>query len=282
MLSATQIKEIAALLHLDETKFSAAVTVAEEQAVEIPKGILSFLPDELQTLKTNEYNTGKKAGVEMDVKSIKEELGLEFQGKTIKGLLEAANAKAVKDAGIDPGQKVTELTQKITTLTKTVQDQELALREKDKTVAAVKTRGELYKHIPAPGENGPALANDDVINLMEANGYSFAYNDAGALVASKAGQALNDKLGDPTPIADVVKGFMTEKKLISAEGGGAAGAAGAGAGRGGVGSGKAPVYGKLSEIIAAWKGEGKSTNGSDFQDAVMEHKKQNPELDLNA
>lgn len=252
-----------------------------EKAIKDEKEVDFVIPDkltvlddaEVQTLKTNEYNSGKVAGVEMSVKETKDKMGLNFSGKTIEGLVEAATKKALDDAKVTPDEKVKELEGKITTLQGTVKEYETKMAEKDSEVTTIKTNSELYKHIPAPGENGPALGADDVIQLMKANGYEFK-NENGAITAYKGGKQLQDKLSNALPVKDVVSGFMKEKKLIIEDG--------TPGGRGG-GDKKAAVKAtKYSELEKQFKADGKSLLGEEFSKAVQQAVKDNKEFDMNA
>jgi hypothetical protein len=235
--------------------------------------VSTFTDDEITTLKNNEYNRGKTTGTEIAVKETKEKLKLDFQGKTLEGLIEAASKKALADAKIEPEKKVTELQDKITNLQTTVQDYEKKLADKDAEVANVKTTGELYKYIPEPGENGPALGKDDVIQLMKANGYDFKMNESGALVPYKGGKEVQDKLSNPRAVNDVIQEFMKEKKLIPGEA--------AAGGRGGGDNKPGAKATTLSELSEQFKAQGKDTKGLEFSEAVEKAVAENKDFALD-
>jgi hypothetical protein len=267
------IQKIATFLKIKDTDLETAIKDEKEVDISIPEKLSTFTDDEVQTLKTNEYKSGKEAGVEMAVKDAKEKLGLNFTGKSIDGLVEAATKKALDDAKIAPDAKVEELQTKITTLQGTVKEYETKLAEKETEVSGIKLNGELYKHIPKPGENGPALGADAVIMLMKAEGFEFKQEN-GAVVAYKGGKAVIDKLSNNLPVNEVISGFMKEKKLISEEA--------APGGRGGgdkLPSGKAM---KLSELKKQFADQGKSLLGEEFSQAVAQASKDNKEFDLSA
>lgn len=272
MLKKEVIAKLAALAKIKVEDLQAAITAEAETDLAIDETVASYSPDELTQLKNNEYKSGKEKGVEMAIKEAKEKHGFEFQGKTIDGLVEAASKKALAEAKLEPNQKVQELTEKITNLQKTVGEYEGKLTEKDKEVMSVKINGELYKHIPKPGENGPALGADDVIQLMRANGYEFKLEE-GKTVTYKDGKVVQDKVSNPLSAGDVVQSFMKEKKLITEDqqiGG-----------RGGNGGNAPAGYSKLSDLTNKYKAEGKSLLGEDFSKEVAEAQKANPNFDLN-
>jgi hypothetical protein len=267
------LQKLAIVAKVKLEDLEAAQTAKEDTAVAIPEKLSSYTDDEVQTLKTNEYNSGKVAGVEMAVKDTKEKMGLNFSGKTIDGLLEAATKKALDEAKIQPDKQVQELQEKVTNLQNTVKGYETKMAEKDVEVSGMRINGELYKHIPAPGDNGPALSQDNIIQLMKGDGYEFK-QDNGIVAAYKSGKQLQDKLSNPLPVKDVITEFLKEKKLVTEEG--------TPGGRGGDDK-KPPVKAtKLSELKKNFTDQGKSLLGEEFSQAVTQAVKDNKDFDLKS
>lgn len=271
MLKKETLTKIATLLKVKETDLETAIKDEKEVDVEIDSTLGSFTDKELKKLKSNSYNEGKEAGIEMEVDEIKKSEGLEFTGKSVKSLLEAKAAKVLEDAKIEPNKKVEALEKQVGTLKVSVQDFETKLKEKDSEVETVKLKSEVYKHIPAAGENGPALGQDDVFQLMISNGLTPKLEN-GKTVFYKGDQRVNDKLGDPVAANEVIKGFMTEKKLIVE--------AVIPGGRGGGDKGGGTKAGKLSELKAQFTTEGKSLLGEEFSKAAQEAAK-DKDFDMN-
>jgi hypothetical protein len=271
MLTQDTIKRLAALAKVSVEDLTAAITSTEETAVTINEKLVAFTDTEIETLKDNTYKDGKKAGVEMSVKEIKEKQGLEFQGKTIEGLLEAATKKALDDAKLTPDKQVTELSEKVKTLQATVQTYENRIAEKDAEVNTIKTKTELYKHIPEL--EGLALGKDDVIQLMAANGYQYKLQD-GKLVMEKDGKVMQDNVANPLPAQDVVTSFLKEKKLISDQ---PPAPGGRGAGDRKPAAGNAV---KMSELKEQFTSQGKSLQGEEFNNAVQKAVADNKDFDL--
>lgn len=268
MLKQETIQKIESLLKIKG--LADAIKSETETDIEI-ENVSVFSEDEIQTLKSNSYKEGKKAGVEMDVDDVKKELGLDFQGKSVKGLIEAHKKKVLEDAKIEPAEKVKELESKVATLQTTVQSQEKLLADKENEVSGVKTKSELYKHIPDFGDR-LALGQDDVIQLMISNGYEFKLQD-GTLVPYKGGQVLQDKLSNPLSAKDVVNSFLTEKKLVVPEN--------VNGGRG-AGDNKPPAAAtRLSDIKKSFEAAGKSVLGVEFSQAVAQAAKDNPEFKMS-
>jgi hypothetical protein len=180
----------------------------------------------------------------------------------LDGLLNAYKNKILADAKIEPAEKVKELEQKLSTLQKTVGEYEQTLAAKDSEVTSVKINTELYKHIPAPKEDGPALDQDDIIDMMRRKGYDYKL-EGGKVVVYKDGQKMTDKVGNDLGAKDVVESFLKERKLITE-------AAPLPTGRG-AGDGKqTTVFTKFSEVKSHFEAQGKSINGEEFMNKVNE------------
>jgi hypothetical protein len=268
------ITKMAAILKIKETDFIAAAEAKEEVDIVIADDLETMTKTELTTLKANEYKSGKTAGVEMTVKEVKEKHELEFTGKTIDGLLEAYGKKVIADAGIEPTKKVTELEGKIKTLQTTVTEQEKKIAEKDTEVEKISTKSELYKHIPLPAEDGPALSQDNIVSLMVAEGYEFK-REGGVLIPYKDGKQLQDKLSNAREVKDVISDFLTEKKFVKGE-------AETPTGRGAGDKKPGPKAGKLSELKKQFQADGKSMLGEEFKAAVDKAVADNKEFDMNS
>lgn len=269
MLKQETIQKIESLLKIKG--LAEAITSTEEVDLSIDDKLTAFTEEEVQTLKSNSYKDGKKAGVEMEVDDLKKEMGLEFQGKTVKGLAEALKKKTLEDAKIEPNEKVKELEGKLTTAQKAVQELEGRIVEKENEVASTKVNTELYKYIPAPKEDGPAIDQDDIIFKMKREGYEFKLED-GKVVPYKAGVKITDKVGNDLAPKDVVEGFLKEKKLISAE-------PTVPGGRGGGDKKPSGKAGSVSELKKDFEAQGKNVQGQEFAQAVQEAAK-DPEFKM--
>lgn len=265
------LQRIAVLTKVKVEDLEAAIKDDKEVDVAIDEKLTVMSETEVTTLKTNEYNSGKSKGVEMAVKETKEKLELDFQGKTIDGLIEAHKKKVLDEAKINPEKKVTDLEQKVLTLQKTITEQEKTIAEKETEVTGVKINGELMKHIPSFGEEGPALGSDDVIAMMNRNGYEFKLEN-GKVVPYKDGKQLQDKLSNPREAKEVVSDFLKQKKFITDDK--------TPAGRGSGDKRPASKAGTLTELKDKFKAEGKSLLGSEFSAAVEAAAKENKDFDM--
>lgn len=272
-LKKEDIQKLAILAKIPVPDLEKAIGEKEEVALTIQDKLNVYSEDEVTTLKKNEYNSGKTAGLEIAVKETKEEMGLEFTGKTIKGLIEAAQKKAVDEAKINPDQRVKELQDKLTNVQNTVKEYETKMAEKDTEVSGIKLNYELSKHIPVVGENGPSFMPDEVIQLMKINGYEFKQEN-GAVVPYKDGKQLQDKLSNALPAKDVITNFMKEKKLITEEA--------VPGGRGGKDQKPGAKATKYSELKEQFIAQGKNLQGEEFAKAVQQAVTDNKEFDMNS
>lgn len=207
MLKKETIEQVEKLLKIKTGTLATAIADAAEVDVPIDDKLSVLSDDEVTTLKTNSYKDGKKAGVEMEVDAVKKELNLDFTGKTIKGLLEAGQKKAIEDAKIAPDQKVTELEGKLKTAQETATDFENKWKDSESKLSSTQTEGLIAKDMPES-----SLPASKVLLLMKADGYEFK-NEEGKIVWYKAGRALTDRLGNNLDTKAVASEYITAEKL---------------------------------------------------------------------
>jgi len=270
MLKKETVALIAKLTKTKVEDLEAAIKDEKEVDVVIDEKLTVLTEDETKTLKSNSYKEGKLAGVEMEVDEIKKEKGLEFTGKTVKGLVDAVAKKTLTDAKIDPDKKVTELEEKLKTVQQTATELQTKLTEKDAEVSSVKTQAMIVKDLPA----NTTLPADKILLLMKADGYDYKTED-GKIIWMKDGKAVTDKLGSNLDTKTIATEYVTANKLIATEDAGAGG-------RGGVDAGGSGKGGKLSDIKKKFEVEGKSLLGTEFSDAVAAAAKEDKDFDMNS
>lgn len=251
-----------------------AFKAQEVVEVKLPEKQIVLSEAEHTTLKNNEYNNGKNAGVEMAIKDFKTKEGIDFNGKTLEGLVAAVKNKALEEAGKDPGEQVKDLQTRLSTLQQQHQTLQQTLSSKDGELGKLSTYNSILSSIPSLGEGATPVPK--VIKLMEMEGYEFKNVD-GKLLPSLNGQTIVDDMSNPKPIADVIKTFATENNMgpkVAAEKEDERG------GRGG--SNRTPQkFTKLSEFTEHYKASGKNAQGGEFMDALDAIRKDNPDFDMN-
>jgi hypothetical protein len=273
----TTLDKIAGLLKLKPEDVTAAAANKDEVDLEIPEGLTVLTAEEVTTLKTNEYKSGKTNGVEMAVKESRDKLGLTFAGKTMDGLIDAVKAHAIAEAKINPDERVKTLQTDLEKVRATATDFENKHKAAEGQLQVLQLNTEIAAFIPA----GAILPANKIIGLMAMDGFTFK-KEEGKVVAYKDGTALKDKLSEILPVKDVITGYVTENKFIGAEDdttGAAAGGRGKPGGPGGPTGGK---LNKLSELRAQFAKDGKSELSKEFMDKAQELKTADPNFDLNA
>lgn len=161
-----------------------------------------------------------KAAIEIEVKNIRNELGLEFQGKTVKNLVEAITAKNKEEFSKEPTEQLSKALKDVDTLKETVK----SLQE-DKTKVetdfnsyrnGLKLESELKKHLP----KNLLIPEDDALLILKSKLNPVIEGDK--VVFKKGDEILKDKTTlDPLPSEKVMADFFAENKhyLKAIEGG---------------------------------------------------------------
>jgi len=272
MLSQETIKKLAEYLRIKPEDLQTAISSDTEQAIDIPE-LTVFIKDELEkrdsNLKTKNYNEGKTAGAEMIIKSMKEENGIDIEGKEPKQFVEALKKKFIEEAKIEPDKKVQELTQMNENFKATIAKLE---REKTESEANFKKMS-LQSNILNGITKDYLLSKNDLFLLMQNSGYTFE-EENGKIIAKKHGETLRDaKMQDPLNFDVVFDEFATEKGLVKQEQNPLPG------GRGGASSKTLPAaFATLAEFKKSWEEQGKSTNSHEFATKAQEYAKNNPDF----
>jgi len=276
MLSKETLTKIASTLKLKVEDLETAIKSETEVSVDIPT-LTVLTADELTARDENigrtKYNEGKTAGVEMGVKELKNELGLEFDGKDIKSLVNAVQTKTLADAKVEPNKKVEELNMVVANLQKTIAEKET---EKSTILNQLQTTTLNTKILGLLPQNRSSVLNDDEYMTLVKKVYEFA-EEEGKLVVKKDGNIVrNATTQSPLEPKEVLDSFFTERKFIEQKQGNQGGQGGGNSG------GNAGVFTKLSELEQKFVKDGKSLQGTEFASAVAEARKANPQFDLTA
>lgn len=278
MIPKSTILKMAALLKMDEAAITAAYDNQAEQEVELPT-VEVFTAQEIAArdtqVKKQALAEGGSAAIEMLVKDKKKELGLEFEGKDVGKLLEAYQTKILADAKLVPDEALKKKDEIINGLRTNI-----TALEKEKTdaigqAAKIKQETTIKASIPT---NLSGVEPDEVLASMRLKGYDFIEED-GKIVAKKDGQLVADKSLQPLALADVIKGYATERKWLAEEGGGKAGRGG-GSSRKLAAGGAKPTT--LSQAEESWVADGKSAGTADYQRYVDGLMQENKDFDLNS
>ncbi len=222
MLKKEQEVYLADTLGMNIETLKEALTSDKEVEISYKSG--TFLDDESLTslkssVKSEGYNEGKVAGVEIEAKRIKESKGIEIEGKDFDKIFDAFESSVLTNAKIEPTKKVKELSDSLEKL-QNQYNTDIGLKdgiitEKENTIKSIKSSNDLMHEIP-DGLKG--LSNPQFATLAKSE-FSFEYNDAGIFIAKdKGGNVVKDKLEKPIPVKDVLTDFATQNSWFGANG----------------------------------------------------------------
>lgn len=178
-------------------------------------------------------------GVEIAVKKTREELGLEFTGKSIKDLSTAISEKAVKEAGLNPDEKVVKLTATLTEKEAALNAAIQRATDAEANTKALKSSFRIEKELDNYIPKNTLLPAEDIKTILKSK-LSFRENENGVLesVDSNGNVMKNPTTADLLPMKDVVESFFRDNihYLKEVEGG-----AGGGNSKGGGTGGKQTV-----------------------------------------
>lgn len=218
------IKNVGAIesaFKLEPGSLQKAIDNEEEVDVTIPELTIRTLEeDDTRTgnLKT-QYHT---AGMEIAIKTARDEMGLEFQGKTMANFADAVSKKALEGANIEPNKKIQELEADKLKLQENITGLEGVISEKD-TLFKKETQKRTIDNLIEKNITGElSLPKSDVSTLFKSK-YDVSLDETDKLVISKGGEVLKNKTTlSNLGIDEVMKDFLpnyTKKVQGGAAGG---------------------------------------------------------------
>lgn len=192
MISKKSIEKMAKTLGVDKAKLDEALNAETEIDIEIPE-VKVFTDEGLRKIKSESYNDGKEAGVEIEVKKFKTENNLQFSGKSISDL--ANHLQSVSDVD----GRVKKLQENLTA----AEQKALQFEQKLQTV---EIENEIYNAIPAE-YNG--LSKRALKAIAEVDGNITFKKEDGKLNAYRNGERVRDeRTQSDLPVGDVLKNFF--------------------------------------------------------------------------
>lgn len=254
----------------DEVIAKAIEDKTEE--LDVTTDLIVRTPDEERTFVNNTRSEAKNTGIEVAVKEVKKELGLDFTGKDIKDLVKAAGEKAVEEAKLNPDKAVEKLKGDVETLKNTITTLTTEKQNAENGLKSYRNTIEIDRAIESALPDKLAIDRDDAKILLKSK-MRFDVDDAGRVITmNEAGEVMKSSTtADPLPVKDVLDDyFRTNPKYITGPG------AGNGGGDSGSGGGKV----KFSEYLKAKKDEGADTASAEFT-AEVAKKSAAGEIDMD-
>jgi len=215
------IQELAKFVKGGAEVLQKAIESKENVSLELVDG--SFVSDdELNSLKDERFNAGKKEGntigYDFALKDIKKDFGIELEGKDRKEIVKAVQSKIMSDAKIEPDKKISDLNTSLENLRKQYEtdktnweNQELSYKGKLKDISIM---SELQKQMP--GELKGLKSNQFAVLARQE--YNFDFDEDGSFIVKKGKEVLKDKMERPIPPKNILTDFATQNGWLSVEG----------------------------------------------------------------
>lgn len=215
------IKRLEDALKLEAGTLSNALSSEEEVTIELPELIIRT-KDENETFVNNLKNEAKAAGVEMAVKEARNNLGLEFEGKTIENLLDAHGKKVVADKKAElgePNKRIEELTADVSKLQNVVKEKDTAYETLQNQIKQTENARKLDTKLMGLIPDNITLKKEQVLTLFKSEYDTSLAEDGENIVIKKDGVQLKNDLLEPIQPKDLLTTF-TNPFIKQASGGG--------------------------------------------------------------
>lgn len=200
---------------LEATKIAEIVNSESEEieGVEIPT-LHVFDENQLGERLKNHVELSKPTLIEMAIKEARKNNGLEFEGKTIDNLVNAAIEKGKKEAGLKPNEALQEKETMIENLRKSIQqieqEKENELNRIKGELSIVQTNQYLNSIIP-DGLDTPLSKSD--LSILFKNDIQIVEKD-GKKQFVKNGDIMRDaKTQNPLDAQTVINNWLSEKNI---------------------------------------------------------------------
>jgi SPX domain protein involved in polyphosphate accumulation len=171
-----------------------------------------------ETVSKKGYGEGKDAGEEMLIKDMKKKLGLEYDGKDADQFITEFTKKIEKEKGIEPNKKISELSESLSNLQKSMQakDQEIESWKQKYSGLEKSTRVKELISTKAPKLTG--LTNNQFAVLLQTEGYNIEFSEGGESFVTLHGKPLKDSYEKYIPVESVLLDFATKNKWVGSDG----------------------------------------------------------------
>lgn len=149
------------------------------------------------------YAEWAKIFTEKKVKELKAKEGIDIEGKTIEGLIDALKEKIQKDSGSEPNKKIQDLESDKAKLQQVINEKESEIEKLNNEKESIYTDFNVKSKLPDALENG--LSREDLYTLYRAQ-RNVKGNE---VIDLKTGEVIKDKKLNPITIEDDIKTFLS-------------------------------------------------------------------------
>lgn len=261
----------------NESAAKELIDATEEKKIAIPETTKIFTGEAFTKATENIKNDGIKIGKELVVKDMKEEVGLEFEGKNYKKFIEEYKTHVLKEEGKTVDEKVKSRDKTINELKEALTKEQKEKTEAINSQMQVKKDYELIKSLPK--DRDPRFSDQQYITLLKSE-MEFGEEEGKPVVKMK-GEILKDGQFNPIPYEAAIKQHFEQAKWIKTEegsGGQGAGGRGAGSSSGGGATGK---FNSLKELNAHLEKENIHIGSAKASELLKAALKENPEMSMD-
>lgn len=184
------LSEIEKTLQLPEGSLKSAIESQESVKIDIPE-LEVFKKDEYNTRIENLKTTFQKQGADFQIKEMKEKLGLDFEGKTLDKFSEAFKSKVLKEASIEPDQKVKELNSDIEKLRANLLEKDTQIQNIETSYKKKETQRSIKDQLLSKINIETSIPKDDVLLILQSKYEIDLENDS--LVFKQNGEVVKNK-----------------------------------------------------------------------------------------
>lgn len=221
------LKQIEESLKLPEGTLAKAIENEESVKVEVPELVIRT-KEEHETFISNKNKESQQIGVEIAVKKVRNELGIETEHKTIPSLLEAHGKSVLEKAKIEPNKKIEELESDNRQLRTNFTAKDEEFNQFKSVVEVERTVGKRNDSIKSVIGDNTIITKDKALVLFNSD-IESVYEE-GKLIHKKNGETMKNAQLEPLSTKDVFNTWATDNSMFKqASGGNGGGDEGGGA-----------------------------------------------------
>jgi hypothetical protein len=190
----------------DDAKAKDLIEAQEEKEVSIPDATKVFVGDEFTTATANLKNEGIKIGKEIGIKDLKEEAGLDFEGKDPKKFISEFKAQVLKDANVSVDDKVKDRDKTITELKAALKKEQDEKADAISKATAIRKDVDLLRILPKDRDD--RFGDDHWLTVVKSE-LQFLEEDGKPIVKDRQGNVIKDgqfnAVSYETAMADLFK-----------------------------------------------------------------------------
>jgi len=249
------IEAIEVVLGIEKGTLGEAITKEEEVTLEIPQ-LQRFTEDELKSRDEAKLSEGNKLGHEMVLKSMKEKLGLEFEGrKDPDKFIEAFKESVLSEAKIEPDKKIQELKKDNDALIKNNETLQGEFDQFKQGVQVKERQRDISSDFSKSIKAETIISHSAIMSEAKAQGYDFDIEEGKTIVKQNGDVMKDTKTMQPISVDSFTSDFV-KPYLKGAEGGR------------GEGNGTPPMTGTLDAFNKQWEADGKNVGSEDYNKAT--------------